>query len=144
MLDVDLDAVLDAFIAKPTLKTATLQLTMLTQLKVVANVLGSPNCSITELDIKFRFNRINPDMGQLKHEQLTQTLVNSLQRSTSISALGLWVWEEQRNFIWPFVSNLLCDTSNIDATIQSNHTLESFSMKETRSDSRKGSSEPQP
>jgi hypothetical protein len=88
MLDVDLDAVLDAFIAKPTLKTATLQLTTLTQLQVVANVLGSPNCSITELDIRFRFNRINPDMGQLKHEQLSQTLVNSLQRNTSVSTLG--------------------------------------------------------
>jgi hypothetical protein len=69
--------------------------------------------------------------NSLDREQLNRTLINSLQRNASLRILrfGLWngLWDDQYvNFDWSSVSNLLCDTSGIDATSRSNHKLESI------------------
>jgi hypothetical protein len=123
--EMDLDPILNTFITKPTLKRVSIDLTMFAQLQVIANVLESPNCSITEMEIGYH-DRRNPNTGQFERERLTQTLVNSLQRNSSLRTLNFHIWNGLFRFDWPSVSNLLCDTSNIDATIQSNHTLESI------------------
>ena len=99
---------LNAFIAKPTLKRVSLTVDLFAQLQAIANVRGSPNCSINELEFNYpQRNRFN------------QTLVNSLQRNTSVHNLKCRsVGIQLLDFHWPSVSNLLCDTSSIDATIQ--------------------------
>jgi hypothetical protein len=133
--DIDLviasAAILNAVIAKPSLKRVSLKLITIDQFQVIANVLESLNCGIIELDIEYTGDQ---SLGQLEREQLTQTLVNSLQRNTSLRTLKISYWQERfyqsdedelPHFRWPSVSNLLCDTSSIDTTMQSNHTLES-------------------
>jgi hypothetical protein len=114
--DMDLDPIINAFITMRTLKWVSLELTTFAQIQVLADVLGSPNCNITEMEIGYRNHR-NPNIGQLEREQLTQTLVNSLQRNSSLRTLNFHVWNGELDFDWPSVSNLLCNTSSIDATI---------------------------
>jgi hypothetical protein len=118
LTDADLDTILNSFIAKPSLKRVSLSITTSAQLQVIANVLESPNCGMIELDIYFQ------NIGRREHERPTETLVNSLQMNSSLRTLKFSLWNGQTYFDWPSVSNLVCDTSSIDATIQSNHTLE--------------------
>lgn len=83
---------------------------------------------MSELDIRYRHYNTN---DSLDRKQLGQTLVNSLRQNASLRTLKFQLVYRELQFLpvnlgWPSVSNLLCDTSSIAATIQSNHTLESI------------------
>ena len=99
-----------SIIAQQTLKRLRIALATIAQLQTIANALESANCNISELDLKYR------------NTQLAQTFINSLHRNASLKILKV----DLVNFPRPSVSNILCDTSSIDETIHSNHTLESF------------------
>jgi hypothetical protein len=122
--------VLNAFISKPNVQRVTFSVEVFAQLQLIANVVGSPSCNITELAMIFHNQQTNWETEQ---DQVTQTLVDSLQRNTSLRTLSLRSSDEDYDewlvpFHWPLVSNLLCSTSSIDGTAQSNHTLESISV----------------
>jgi hypothetical protein len=119
---------LNAFIAKPTLKKVSLISRTGAQLQVILNTIGSPTCGITEMKIGY----CNPRGGTEEriHEQAAheQTLANSLQSNASLRILEFHVLCGRRVVHWPSFADIFCNTSSIDATFRSNHVLESLSL----------------
>jgi hypothetical protein len=73
--------VLNAFISKPTLQRVQVSVTAFAQLQLIANIIGSPDCNITELEVIYHNHQTN---WETEHHPLTETLVDSLQRNTSL------------------------------------------------------------
>ena len=81
--------------------------------KTFANLLRSPTCMLKKLDL-FE-NSIDDDT--------LATFANALVHNRSLSALLLGANEDITERGWAPFKNVICDTSSIDATYSSNHTL---------------------
>jgi hypothetical protein len=113
---------LNTFIPKPFIRRVRFPVSTFAEIQVIADVIGCPNCIMEELTMDYHHDHRNVPR-QAEREQLTQALVNALQSNKSLKILRIYP-ESQPLLHWPLMSNILCNTSSVDATVQSNHTLE--------------------
>jgi hypothetical protein len=119
---------LNAFIAKPTLKKVSLVISTGAQLQMILNTIGSPTCGITEMEISSYYQSEDTERLILERAEHEQTLINSLRSNASLRILELDFGHGRSDFDWFSIAGIICNTSSIDATIRSNHTLESLSL----------------
>jgi hypothetical protein len=124
------DSLPRALMLNPRLRRVQLPVRTLGQLRIVASALESPNSSLEELAIDYQ-----PGFGQPAptNTEVTAILALSLQMNSVLKRLH----HKYRGYPgvvdldWPILLTLLCGTSSIEATINSNHTLELLSSNET-------------
>ena len=87
--------------------------------RCVATILESPNCS----------SLINLHTGNNVDDEVVTTLTRALENNRTLLTLGILNYGNPSNPSitdegWKAISELLCDTSNVNSTFQSNHTLQ--------------------
>jgi len=110
------------------------------QLQLILNAIAGPSCSIEELELNY-FDDIDgnyDDLDELRQlrQQLTEMLVSSLRRNTSVKMLNLNHEDRHEEadidsdfeFFWSSFTHLLFDESSINATYDSNHVLQSIKL----------------
>ena len=90
--------------------------------EAIATLLTDPNCNLQTLDLGG--NNINNEGAN--------TIANSLINNTKLWELCLYYNQIDRTFVEDVFSNVLCNTSNINHTYSSNHTLETLNLNEDR------------
>ena len=88
----------------------------------IATLLTDQNCNVHTLDL---------GGNNITNEGAT-TIANSLVNNTKLRELCLYYNQTDRTIVEGIFSNILCNTSNINHTYSSNHTLETLNLDEDR------------
>jgi hypothetical protein len=105
------------------LKRICLSACDIVQLQMIASALEIPSCSLEELD--FHYSDDHSDIQQ--GDGMTQIFVDALQRNSTLKILRKKNSGETVFKLVKFL-NLLCNKSSIDATYNSNHSLQVLSQ----------------
>ena len=125
------DSLPRALMLNPRLRSVELPVRTLCQLRIVASALESPNSSLEELSIRHEAGFGQP--APTNTEVTAILLALALQMNLTLKRLHYMYcgYPGGVNLDWPILLTLLCGTSSIEATINSNHTLELLSSNET-------------
>jgi hypothetical protein len=125
------DSLPRALMLNPRLRRVQLPVRTLGQLRIVASALESPNSSLEELSIRHEAGFGQP--APTNTEVTAILLALALQMNLTLKRLHYMYcgYPGGVNLDWPILLTLLCGTSSIEATINSNHTLELLSSNET-------------
>ena len=122
-----IDDLISTLNSNSNMKRVSLNVCSMEQLRAVAQILTAPTCSIEKLAILF------VDMNRVD----IAPVVDALQRNSSLTELEVDFLEVRvrvRELVhnWSELANLICDTTGINATYQSNHTIQSLSLQSSR------------
>lgn len=111
------------------LKRVTMPINSSSEFQLLANVLESPNCAVEELTVYYDdsqfpiFSREHD--GSLEETDLTYVVANALQLNVSLKVFRFQHCGRRLfQFNWALIADLLCNKTSIDASYNSNHTLE--------------------
>eukprot|EP00956_Cyclotella_meneghiniana_P024193 scaffold48279_cov50-Cyclotella_meneghiniana.AAC.3 len=123
------DSLPRAIVLNPRLRRVQLPVRTLHELRIVASALESPNSSLEELAIDYQPGFRQP----ASNTEVTAVLALSLQMNSMLKRLHHKSCYQSglADLDWPILLTLLCDTSSIEATMHSNHTLELLSSNKT-------------
>eukprot|EP00956_Cyclotella_meneghiniana_P012025 scaffold17043_cov36-Cyclotella_meneghiniana.AAC.4 len=114
------DSLPRALVLNPRLRRVQLPVRTLHELRIVASALESPNSSLEELAIDYQPGFMQP----APNSEVTAVLALSLKMNSMLKRLHhISLYNAGVDLDWPIFLTLLCDTSSIEATINSNHTL---------------------
>jgi hypothetical protein len=119
-----IDDLISTLNSNSNMKRVSLNVCSMEQLRAVAQILTAPTCSIEKLAILFvHMNRVD-----------IAPVVDALQRNSSLTELEVDFLEVNEELVhnWSELANLICDTTGINATYQSNHTIQSLSLQSSR------------
>jgi hypothetical protein len=128
-----LGSLVDSLVVSSKLKCLRVELEQFGSLQAIANAVARSDCLLEVLDVKYIPAGTDPSIdssffmdSEMKHALLTMTLVSALGTNTSLKNLNVQ-HRISSTFDWStHFCSLICSKTSIDATFQSNHSLQSL------------------
>jgi hypothetical protein len=128
-----LGSLVDSLVVSSKLKCLRVELEQFGSLQAIANAVARSDCLLEVLDVKYIPAGTDPSIdssffmdSKMKHALLTMTLVSALGTNTSLKNLNVQ-HRISSTFDWStHFCSLICSKTSIDATYQSNHSLQSL------------------